>query len=97
MKTATISQTKNGLSSLLDQVKAGEPLLITDRGVPVARVEPVATSDDPAGRKQRLARAGLLNLGSGVLPQEFLDGPTVHAPRGYSLVESVLEERRSGW
>ncbi|MEA2025469.1 MAG: type II toxin-antitoxin system prevent-host-death family antitoxin [Chloroflexota bacterium] len=97
MKTATISETKNGLSSLLDQVKAGEPLLITDRGVPVARVEPVATSDDPAGRKQRLARAGLLSLGSGALPQEFLDGPSVNAPRGYSLVESVLEERRSGW
>ena len=97
MRTTTISAAKNGLSSLLDQVKAGESILITDRGVPVARIEPVATSADPTGRSERLARAGLLDPGSGGLSEKVLAGPTTRAPRGHSLVESVLDERRSGW
>ena len=97
MRTTTISEAKNGLSSLLDQVKAGESVLITERGVPIARIQPVATSADPAGRSQRLARTGLLDPGGGALSEEILVGPTVRAPRGHRLVDSVLDERRSGW
>ena len=41
MKTATITQAKNGLSALIDRVRAGESILILDRGTPVARLEPV--------------------------------------------------------
>ena len=40
MKTASISQLKNGLSSYVDLVRAGESVLVTDRGVVVARLEP---------------------------------------------------------
>ena len=40
MKTATITQTKNGLSALLDRVQHGETIVITDRSRPVARLEP---------------------------------------------------------
>ena len=39
MKTATISETKNGLSALLDRVRHGESILITDRNQPIARLE----------------------------------------------------------
>jgi len=97
MKAATISEAKNGLSALLERVKAGETVLITDRGVPVARVAPVATSVDPKGRRDRLARAGLVDPGRGALPPELLEAPTVRAPSASSLVDAVLEERRSGW
>ena len=45
MKTATITQTKNGLSALLDRVRHGETIVITDRSRPVARLEPVATAE----------------------------------------------------
>jgi prevent-host-death family protein len=96
MKTATISDAKNRLSSLLDRVKAGQTVLITDRGVPVARLESVSSSSDPTGRRERLARAGVVRLGSGAVPAEILAGPTTRLP-GASLVEAVLEERRSGW
>ncbi len=41
MKTASISQTKNQLSALLDAVRHGETILIMDRNCPVARLEPV--------------------------------------------------------
>jgi len=97
MKVKTITEAKSGLSALIDQVRAGESVLITDRGVPVARIEPMSTSLDPTGRVERLTRAGLLSPGSGAPPEELLAGPTVHAPDGVSLVEWVLEERRSGW
>ena len=41
MKTATITQTKNQLSLLIDAVKQGETVIILDRNIPVARLEPV--------------------------------------------------------
>jgi prevent-host-death family protein len=97
MKTATISETKNSLSSVLDRVKAGETVLITDRGVPVARLEPVATSAQPTGRRDRLVRAGLMRAGIGRVPAEILEEPTVRTPDGVSSAQAVLDERRSGW
>ena len=97
MKTTSVSAAKNGLSALLDRVKAGEAVLITERGVPIARIEPVMTPHDPTGRQQRLSRAGLLDPGSGALGQAFYAGPATRAPRGHSLVDSVLDERRTGW
>jgi len=43
MQRATITEAKVGLSKLLERVKAGETILIMDRGVPVARLEPPTT------------------------------------------------------
>lgn len=97
MQPKTITEAKAGLSALIDQVRAGETILITDRGVPVARLEPVATSSDPTGRVERLTRAGLMRPGSGAPSEELLAGPTVAAPEGVSLVDLVIDERRSGW
>lgn len=97
MKRATITEAKNGLSALIDQVKAGESILITDRGVPVARLAPAttaATADD--GRIERLVRAGLATRGTGNYT-EFLRRPLVETVDGSSVVELVLEERASGW
>lgn len=97
MKTSTITEAKSGLSALIDQVRAGETVLITDRGVPVARIEPVATSTDPTGRADRLTRAGLMRPGSGAVPEDFLEGPFTRTPEGFALADAVIEERRSGW
>jgi prevent-host-death family protein len=97
MRSASISQAKDGLSSLVDRVKAGEVVLITDRGVPVARLEPIATSIDNSGRLERLSRAGLARPATRTLPREFLEGPTVESPEGTSAVDEVILERRSGW
>jgi prevent-host-death family protein len=96
MKTATITEAKNGLSALLDQVKGGESVLITDRGIPVARIEPVRAPDDPTGRMERLVRAGIIHPGSGTLPAGFPSGPTVTVSKGLSVVAALIEERRSG-
>jgi len=41
MKKASITHAKNNLSALIDGLKGGSPVLIVDRGRPVARLEPV--------------------------------------------------------
>src|SRR5258706_4940258 len=64
MKSASVSKTKNELSSLLDQVKQGETILILDRNRPVAKIIPAGATDQD-GRIARLERAGLIRRGKG--------------------------------
>ena len=98
METATITQVKNGLSAYIDKVKAGESILVTDRGVPVAVLEPVSEQIDWDKRMARLERAGLVRRGKGRIPLEILrtPGPKVRGP-GNPGVDAIIEERRSGW
>jgi len=96
MRTATITEAKNGLSALLDRVKAGESILITDRGTPIARIEPLTTRPDPEGRLDRLERAGIIRRGTGPVSLASLP-PAPGLPPGVSVVDALLEERESGW
>jgi antitoxin (DNA-binding transcriptional repressor) of toxin-antitoxin stability system len=96
MKRASITQTKNGLSSLIDGLKGGEPVLIVDRGRPVARLEPV-TGDEEGGQGGRLARL----IRDGVLrprrtrPRAALFSTSPPRAKG-SAVELLINERRDG-
>jgi prevent-host-death family protein len=94
MRRATITEAKNGLSALIDRVKAGETILITERGVPVARLEPTIADDDE-GRLARLERAGIVRRGRGD-PRWILDRPPTKTIDGSSVVELLTEDRRSG-
>jgi prevent-host-death family protein len=96
MKRASITEAKNGLSALIDRVRAGESILITDRGVPVARIEPVVAEQDPAGRLERLERTGTIRRGTAPVALEALVRPAPKLRDGASAVEALLEERRSG-
>jgi prevent-host-death family protein len=96
MKRASITEAKNGLSALIDRVRAGESVLITDRGIPVARVEPVAAGDDPTGRLERLERAGIIRRGRASPPLDLIREPGPPLPPGVSVLEALLEERRTG-
>ena len=96
MKTASITEAKNGLSSLIDRVRAGESVLITDRGIPVARIEPVIGVDS-TGRVERLERAGVIRRGTAPVPLDRLGTPAPTLPDNVSAVEALLEERRTGW
>lgn len=97
MKRATITEAKNGLSALIDQVKAGETIVITDRGVPVARLEPATRmTEDDEGRLARLERAGLIRRGTGDFT-DFLKRTPVPTVDGRTVSDLVLEERESGW
>ena len=96
MKTATITEAKNGLSALIDRVRAGESVLILDRGVPVASLEPVAGHPDPIGRLRRLERAGVVRVGTEDPPVERLRRPATRLASGASAVEALIAERRTG-
>jgi prevent-host-death family protein len=98
MKKATISQTKNQLSALLDAVRHGETILITDRNRPVARLEPVGAvgSEEADGLLARLERAGLLRLGRGRLVESIVKEPPPRPGKGVSAVRALLEERNFG-
>ncbi len=97
MKTATITEAKNGLSALIDRVRAGESVVITDRGVPVAVLEPAPGRVDLDLRLARLERQGLIRRGTGVPPTELMRTPGPEVTGRLSVVDIVLEERRSGW
>lgn len=99
MKTATITQAKNGLSALLDRVRHGETIVITNRSRPVARLEPVAAaeSDGPdEGRLARLERAGLMRRGRKGPNQEILRTDPPRPQRGADILAALVDERRSG-
>lgn len=97
MKTTSVTEAKNGLSALLDRVRAGESVVITDRGIPVARLAPVEADDDPAGWTAQLERAGILRRGRGAPPSpELLRTRAPRLPPGVSAVEALIEERRTG-
>ena len=95
MKVVSITEAKNRLSALLDRVRAGETILIVDRGVPVARLEHAA-GDDAEGRLRRLERAGLVRRGTQPPPPSLALDELPRPRDGASVVEALLEERRSG-
>ncbi len=101
MKKASISETKNNLSALIDLVRSGETVLITDRNCPVARLKPVTSGEniDDEARIAKLERAGLIRRAknpNGM--KEFLKNwKPVKLPPGVSALKALLAEREEGW
>ena len=98
MKRASITEAKNGLSALIDRVRHGDAIVIEDRGVPVARLEPIAAPGSGAseGRAARLVRQGVLRPAAGSLPKRVL-ATAPPAPTGPSKPSRLLiDGRRSG-
>ncbi|MGH7230768.1 MAG: type II toxin-antitoxin system Phd/YefM family antitoxin [Nitrospiraceae bacterium] len=96
MKSAAVSELKATLSEYLARVKAGEEVIITERGKPIAKIVPLAhdfTAESP--HLLDLARAGLVRLGSGKLPVGFWKVPRPHDKQGAGL-EGLLTERADG-
>ena len=94
MRKATLTEAKNNLSALVDQVQHGETILILDRGRPVARLEAVlGGGDDPEGRLARLERQGLLRRASAPLPREALMAKAPKPSGGASALEALLAQR----
>ncbi len=97
MKTATLTETKNNLSALIDQVREGETILVLDRGRPVARIESAVTaSPDAEGRLARLERRGVVRRATAAMPRELLSREPPTARDGASALAALLEERESG-
>jgi prevent-host-death family protein len=97
MKRATLTETKNNLSALIDQVRHGETILVLDRGRPVARIESALTErEDATGRLARLERAGIVRRATSTAPRDLLHQAPPRAAKGASVLAALLEEREEG-
>jgi prevent-host-death family protein len=99
MKKAGIAELKNNLSRYLDQVKNGESILVLDRSRPVAQIIPLQKAArgavEPDDRLARLERKGLIRRGSGGSGQWLAKRRLTKVPG--SVLQDLLDERRSGW
>jgi antitoxin (DNA-binding transcriptional repressor) of toxin-antitoxin stability system len=98
MKKASVTEAKNNLSALIDGLKGGSPVLILDRGRPVARLEPVTSGLDAKhdGRLSRLVRSGIVRPRRTAPPQTLFSDQPPRAKAGASALTALLEERRQG-
>ncbi len=95
MRTAGVAQLKARLSEYLDQVKAGEEVIVTDRGKAVARLVPYTRSGPSPAELEEMERAGLIRRAKRKLPDDFWDRPMPEDPEGWVL-RYLLEEREEG-
>ncbi len=92
---APIASLKAHLSEYLKAVKAGEEIIVTEHGQPIARLTPIAGEAQGDARMQELVRAGLARPPIASLPADFWDLPRPADPEGRTLAY-LIEERREG-
>jgi antitoxin (DNA-binding transcriptional repressor) of toxin-antitoxin stability system len=73
-------------------VKAGHELVITERGLPIARILPLDVDQQKATRHERLVRAGVIRPGrsGGRVPKSILETPPVKIS---GVLDALLAER----
>jgi prevent-host-death family protein len=96
MKTTAVSKLKASLSEYLRSVKAGEEVLVTERGRPVAKLTPATTSDMLPDQLLEMEKHGFIKIGSGKLPKGFWDLPRPKDPNGL-ILKAALREREKCW
>ena len=95
MKVASITEAKNGLSALIVLAKAGETVVITDRGVPVAHLISAvgAPADDDEAKLARLERLGIIRRPTrGPLSRAELEDRLLGRPPT-GVLQALLDER----
>ena len=99
MKVAGVREIKNRLSHYLRLVAEGEVVLVSDRGRVVAQLAPPPVlhpnaGSDERGALERLARTGVLRLGSpGALPSGRLPIPERVAVDVAALLADTRDDR----
>ena len=95
MKSAAVSELKAALSEYLLKVKAGEEVIVTERGKPIAKIIPIAPSGTIPEQLREMEKAGLVSIGKGKLPKEFWGLPRPDDPQA-RVVGALFEEREDG-
>jgi prevent-host-death family protein len=82
---------KTRLGMYLKRVQAGETILVTDRGEPVAELRPLSLADDPVEAAfQKMEAEGLLTRGTGGPLTPF---KPIRLRDGQSASEALLADR----
>jgi len=96
MRTAaSIANVKARLSEFVRRAKAGNEIVITDRGVPVARLTGLEIAERRATRRDRLTRTGAVRPGKGRVRRALLS-PPVGDGVGADVLAALLAERGEG-
>jgi prevent-host-death family protein len=95
MASASVSELKAKLSAYLDRVKAGDEVIVTERGHAIARVVPFTRSGPTPAEYDEMIRSGQIRPAKGRLPADFWSRPLVPDPEGLAL-KAILEEREQG-
>lgn len=88
--TVGIRELRNNLRAYLQRVRAGEDVIVTDRGTPVARLTPV---DEQKTTLERLIEEGLVTPAR--RPKTPIDIESLPRLRSGTLSDIVIEQRRS--
>lgn len=89
MASVGIRELKNRLSQYLKRVRAGEQLVVTERGKPIAVISPpsIIRTDQRIGA---MLREGIARWGGGK-PRGARRPPRIKGP---SVAQAVIEDRR---
>lgn len=93
MRSAAIAKLKAGLSGYLESVKAGEQVVVTDRGRPVALIVPIDPNISEDARRAELVAKGLVRPGRGPVPAELIEGAVVPGLTSEIALRAVAEDR----
>ena len=97
MTSVAISDLKASLSEYVQRVRKGEAVMLTDRGIPVAKLVPLTVSEDGESALAELIRVGQIRPAEKKLSKRFLSRlPRVEDPEG-RVRRALTEERESGW
>ena len=93
MSTVGVRELKNRLTHYLQLTKKGEEVIVTERGVPIALLQPITSAKQATSLSARLARISA--LGMAALPQKRLPKrlKAVQA-KGPPASHAILEDRR---
>ena len=95
MKTG-VAELKAHLSQYLDRVRAGQEVVVTDRGRPVAKLVPIGRGEAQESRREHLLRDGLLISGHGRVRRSLREPPVGDDRLGKGVLEALIDERRQG-
>jgi prevent-host-death family protein len=70
MRSTNIADLRNRLTQYLQEVRAGEEIIVRDRQRPIAKIVPFTVEDDDAD-DAALVAGGLMRKGAGTIPPSF--------------------------
>jgi prevent-host-death family protein len=93
MSTVGIKELKNRLTEYLRRTKKGEEIIVTERGKPIAVIQPIESVERLQTLEAKLAKLAALGLVTLPVrkPRKKLH---VVTPSGKPVSETILEERR---
>jgi antitoxin (DNA-binding transcriptional repressor) of toxin-antitoxin stability system len=95
-RAVSIADLKANLSAHLERVRSGEELLIRDRRTTIAKIIPLAVTEDVSADEVALAAEGKVRLPTKRLPASFwkTSGPRVATDRA---LETATPAERAFW